>query len=162
MSWFVLFVACAGRPVETTPAPTPVPSATPETPAPPPAKNDWPAACPSPTDPGVSYKHETWAGRDICAQIRFACGPDQEPLVSPPGVECGCGCIARRADDACDRDDECELVNKPCTCDMVVVNKTAGDRLRTEGATCSVTPSCAAPKSTTPPTCVDHHCVIAP
>lgn len=163
MSWIVLFVACAGRPVEATPSPSstavPAPAAGGATSG---SRSDWPAECPDPKGPGVSYKHDTWAARDVCATMRFACSADQEPIVSPPGVECGCGCIARRADDACDRDDECEVVNTPCTCDMVAVNRAAGDRLRTEGAACAVTPSCAAPKNMTPPTCVDHRCVVAP
>ncbi|MEQ1501557.1 MAG: hypothetical protein ABMB14_04970 [Myxococcota bacterium] len=122
------------------------------------AVSDWPAACPDPADPAVHYKHETWAGRDVCERIRFACEEGQEPIVSPDGADCGCGCRDRRADDACDRDSDCEIVPKPCGCDPLPVNHAAGDRLRTEGAACAVTPSCAAPTGAV--TCVDHRCTL--
>ncbi len=52
--------------------------------------DDWPEHCPDPDSDRVTYRHDTWAERDICHVIDFACGPGEEPIVE---ADCGCGCM---------------------------------------------------------------------
>lgn len=79
LTLMLLLFACTPKPAETSSASS--------------SRLDWPAGCPDPSDPEVHYKHETWKERDMCERIRFACEDGQSPIESPPGVECGCGCI---------------------------------------------------------------------
>jgi hypothetical protein len=59
------------------------------------ADHDWPAECPDPTDPDVTYLHDTWAERGDCALIDFGC--DDEYISNVTDADCGCGCITGSA-----------------------------------------------------------------